>query len=80
MRVNNCSLEGLTSLLLLISSRTSCFTKKSSATGAREVCLVSERSLVMESESIGDSGLCQQYCDLTNNCLYWTWYKRHCHQ
>ena len=39
---------------------------------------VSERSLLMESQSIGDSGRCQQYCDLTQGCLYWTWYRRHC--
>ena len=39
---------------------------------------VSERSLMMESQSIVDSERCQQYCDLTQGCLYWTWYRRHC--
>ena len=33
---------------------------------------------MMESQSIGDSARCQQYCDLTQGCLYWTWYRRHC--
>ena len=32
----------------------------------------------MESQSIADSVRCQQYCDLTQGCLYWTWYRRHC--
>merc|ERR1712227_932039 len=72
------AMESYIPLLLLILAQTDCFTKKDARTGATEVCLVSERSLLMESVSILDSTRCQQYCDLTQNCLYWTWYKRHC--
>lgn len=80
-------------LVSLVFAQTNCFTKKNEKTGVTDVCLVniskhshslisicevSERNLVTESQSIVDSVRCQQYCDLTQGCLYWTWYRRHC--
>ena len=86
--------EAFISLLIsLVFVQTNSFTKQNDRTGYTDVCLVntyfylltnrfkfevSERNLMMESQSIGDSVRCQQYCDLTQGCLYWTWYRRHC--
>ena len=77
MRVDYCSIGAFLSLLITLAPPVECLKKKDKP-GRTEVCLVSERSLVMESVSIADTERCQQYCDLTDSCVYWTWYKRHC--
>ena len=76
MRVDYCSIGAFLSLLLSLAPLVECLEKDKP--GRTKVCLVSERSLVMESVSIADTERCQQYCDLTDSCVYWTWYKRHC--
>ena len=39
---------------------------------------VNDESKIMESEGIGNKEACQKYCQMTENCYYWSWYKRHC--
>lgn len=53
------------------------FTTVDSA-GGREVCVVTETTKTGEGLSIMTPERCNQFCDLTDNCNFWTWYKRHC--
>merc|ERR1712154_191295 len=46
--------------------------------GGREVCLVNDTTKTGEGGSIVSPERCNQFCDLTQGCNFWTWYKRHC--
>ena len=39
---------------------------------------VNETTKTGEGHSIASPERCNQFCDLTHGCKFWTWYKRHC--
>ena len=39
---------------------------------------ITEYNKVTESSGIIKKEKCATFCDMTENCRYWTWYRRHC--
>merc|ERR1712154_44745 len=42
--------------------------------GASELCEVSEDTKIGEGYNIASTETCNQFCDLTTGCEFWTWY------
>jgi len=46
--------------------------------GRTELCDVRGDAKIGEGYNIANKERCQQFCDLTPDCTFWTWYKVHC--
>ena len=41
-------------------------------------CQITDHNKVAESVGINNKEKCATFCEMTEKCRYWTWYRRHC--